>query len=468
MSNDKRKNYNEFNYIVQKGIAEKLIYISTQNKDFKKSQTALFKYLYVVDKVTKHYKETYFIHHKSGNYEGCYINIETLKKILGADNGQTIRIIQDLIRHNIIKRVGQYLKGNNSYKYILGDITNNNFEEFTCNPKFERISYNIINKHNELYKLINDDLLLYKDYLSKIHIYGIESIYSSTLNIHPMLADFEIDGLIYGQIKEIKNLYINSLIVINKGEISLNRPDPISRVYTPLTYLKRELRRLLRYNGQGFIELDIRNSQPLIASILIKNYWQKHNKDIPEDVTRYIKDCENGVFYDYFMDLNGISEDSRGDFKVMFFACLFFSKVRKRLNELTKQFIEKYPSCYEAICSIKGGVGSDKFKFFSKSLQRQEAQIIFDDVNLGLLKRGIPAFNIFDSILCLPQDKEIVQEAILSAFSRHNLIPTLNTKDYTENVSIEAVMEEIEINRKIKLHKKSPKLKRRKYLNRNI
>ena len=86
MSNGKRKNYNEFNYIVQKGVIEKLKLIITQNTDLKKPQTALFKYLYVINKVTKHYKETYFIHHKSGNYEGCRINIEKLKQILGADN----------------------------------------------------------------------------------------------------------------------------------------------------------------------------------------------------------------------------------------------------------------------------------------------------------------------------------------------------------------------------------------------
>ncbi len=63
-----------------------------------------------------------------------------------------------------------------------------------------------------------------------------------------------------------------SLEAILNGEFYVLRPDEKSRVYTNLTNLKRECRAFLRYDDKPLVELDIRNSQPLIASIIIKEY----------------------------------------------------------------------------------------------------------------------------------------------------------------------------------------------------
>jgi hypothetical protein len=47
---------------------------------------------------------------------------------------------------------------------------------------------------------------------------------------------------------------------------------------------------------------------------------------------------------------------------------------------------------------------------------------------MGLLKDGIPAFNIFDSILCLAEHKELARERLLGAFAALNITPTINYK----------------------------------------
>jgi len=49
---------------------------------------------------------------------------------------------------------------------------------------------------------------------------------------------------------------------------------------------------------------------------------------------------------------------------------------------------------------------------------------------MKLLRAGVPAFNIFDSILVLPEHKEIAMEVLLEAFSAYNITPTINYKDY--------------------------------------
>jgi hypothetical protein len=162
------------------------------------------------------------------------------------------------------------------------------------------------------------------------------------------------------------------------------------------------------------------------------DYWRKKGRIIPDDVVQYQRDCEAGKFYDYFIQLNNMQED-RQEFKARMFGEVFFSKVSKRSTALKKQFIAKYPNVYKAICDIKGGYGSKTYNQFAILLQRKEASIIFDRVNIGLLKDYIPAFNIFDSILCLPEHKEIVRTRLLDAFSTINITPTINYKEYTHD-----------------------------------
>ncbi len=129
------------------------------------------------------------------------------------------------------------------------------------------------------------------------------------------------------------------------------------------------------------------------------------------------------------MQLNNVLPENRSEFKIKMFGEVFFSKVSKRKTKLKKQFIAKYPNAYEAICAIKGGLGSKTYNQFAILLQQKEASIIFDTVNMGLLKEGIPAFNIFDSILCSPEHKEIAKERLLNAFSSINITPTINYKN---------------------------------------
>jgi len=52
---------------------------------------------------------------------------------------------------------------------------------------------------------------------------------------------------------------------------------------------------------------------------------------------------------------------------------------------------------------------------------------------MKLIRAGVQAFKIFDSIQCLPEDKEIVRKELLEAFSVYNITPTINYKDYNNH-----------------------------------
>ena len=386
----------------------------------------------------------------------------------------------------IIKRRGGYTVGRESYRYLLAS-NSDEFTSVTALPKYSGNAAKIITKRNKG----NDDsyaIKLYRKELQNIsisipsgheyfqyveaskeemkHVYSSSIspvypiywspsssiLYSPPIYSSPMVGENEFKALKPATNKasvilendkydyyildyvslQKTNLNIIALQAIIDGDWFVHRPDEKSRVHTNLTNLKREFRELLRYDDKALVELDIRNSQPLIASILIREYWINKSKTIPADVIQYQQDCEAGIFYDYFIKLNGESEENRREFKIQMFGEVFFSKVTNRNTKLKKQFIAKYPNVYTAICDIKGGMGSKTYNQFAILLQQKEASIIFDRVNIGLLKDCIPAFNIFDSILCLPEHKEIVRERLTDAFSAFNIIPTINYKTYNE------------------------------------
>ncbi len=225
---------------------------------------------------------------------------------------------------------------------------------------------------------------------------------------------------------------LRAVRVIESGDHIPTRPVPGSRVYTAVTSLNREFRKHLRLGGRQLIGLDIRNSQPLIASVLFLTYWQMKDGTVPEDVTQYISDCEQGVFYDHFMALNGITCDMRAEFKGDFYSLVFFAKLTPGDHILKAQFRERYPSCWEAIWEMKGGYyHCETFNEFAKALQEVEAGIMFDGVNRRLMEMGIKAFNIFDSIYVGSMEEyKVAEQFVIEEFAVYGLRPTINAERY--------------------------------------
>src|SRR5262249_49452664 len=93
------------------------------------------------------------------------------------------------------------------------------------------------------------------------------------------------------------------------------------RVHTNLTNLKSRMRPFLSYRGMPLVNLDIRNSQPLIFSILLR---RRYAGRMPPDVQRYVELVQQGRFYEHLMDAGGIAAERRSRFKRQFFGHVFF------------------------------------------------------------------------------------------------------------------------------------------------
>lgn len=221
---------------------------------------------------------------------------------------------------------------------------------------------------------------------------------------------------------------------INAGHIIPKRPVLNSRVYSLITNLNRELRVLIELDGKKVAAIDIRNSQPLLASIIVRKYWLNKESELPEDVLKYQESCEKGKFYDDFMkDLN-LPSVLRSEFKQDFFKKVFFSKVIEKNNMLKDMFIERYPNVWNCICDEKGGLYSTSYGEFAKKLQMVEATLIYDVVNVQLIDMGINAFNIFDSIYVSSwTDYKVAENLLKEAFNEVGVNPTFNP-EYKEHL----------------------------------
>jgi len=397
--------------------------IAESLKLYKKIVIGVLKLAYIVGEVTKHYK--YY------DNNGCKLNKKLLSKKMGTSNSEISMLIRSLCHEEfgVLKVIKGYKVGISSSKYILR-------EEF-CEDEVLLIDFANTTLSRSLLRYeaqntyYNSNTQLYKSYLQYLTIQiPTHSPYHSL-----MMEDFSNNEVISTELyKAIRIDYHQfSLYQIINGNFRATRPDPLSRVHTNLTNLPKEFRQFLRCNGEPFWELDIRNSQPLIATIVFQDILNKQGiTDLPSDLLLYKSDCENGLFYEYFMKLNDIepTPEARSRFKTRFFTRVFFSPVRVPEPELCIQFKERYPTCYDIMCKIKGGVNSNTHRDFAIELQRAEAQIIFDEINVGLIKMGIPAYNIFDSILFLPEHHKIVLDIIKKAFNNKGLNQALNTNEY--------------------------------------
>lgn len=430
----------DFKFINPAGVSDVLWDLACEEGVSVKPEVDYFKYVYLVHRVTTHQYTHHYSHNESAelkDYAGCPLHMTTLAQITGVKASRAAQLINNLIKLGIIKRTRGYVKGVSSMKYSLCEQPEN-YEAITVNNRYTSIASRLCKKHNQYVATNTEELNLYREFLGKLEL-CVEV--SDVKDIVGEIADKANKPATTHMINS------NELAVhtIKEGNWFAYRKtgDDRSRVYTNLTNLNREFRKYLKYEGRDMVELDIRNSQPLIASILIKNYFVQNNTDIPADVTEYKNNCEAGTFYDYFMELNGVSAENRTAFKQQLFAEVFFSKVSKRMTKLKKQFITKYPNCYKAICAIKGGEGSESYNQFAVLLQKKEASIIFDNINMGLLRDGIPAFNVFDSLIVPKEYKDLVEARIMDAFVKENLTPKINHTDYTE--VIEQTKEEMYI-----------------------
>jgi hypothetical protein len=204
------------------------------------------------------------------------------------------------------------------------------------------------------------------------------------------------------------------------------------RIHNNITNLQKDFRPFLTFKKQKLIEIDLRNSQPLLFNILINRYLLRYT-DIKESCVTYIpyvapdsklyrELTEKGEFYEFMMEKLNIAED-RSKFKVRLFSKVFYGREETESWELTV-FRKLFPSVSEVISHYK----KVNYNNLAIELQRVEADIMINSIVPRLAEKKIFLLTIHDSILTTPDNVELVENVIKSEFKKFNLNPTLKIK----------------------------------------
>ena len=147
----------------------------------------------------------------------------------------------------------------------------------------------------------------------------------------------------------------------------------------------------------------------------------------PEDVVEFIDLCERGILYDELMKRLDIPSRRRKSFKRLFYAQVFFGKVKKT-GRVTELFARDFPTVFEAVCELK----RKDYRRMAYLLQAHESRLMIDIIARRILAQMPGTFigTIHDSIMTTPDRAESVKEVMVEEFQRFGLKPTIRLESY--------------------------------------
>ncbi|WP_276497913.1 hypothetical protein [Pontibacter litorisediminis] len=238
---------------------------------------------------------------------------------------------------------------------------------------------------------------------------------------------------------EQHNIDTLAILKIKNGEFFMVRDMVVNRVHNNLTSFPKRLRPFLRVaSGEALVNLDIRNSQPLLLSLVLKHHYPG---TMPEDVAKYIQLCETGQFYEHMMDLMGVPacpvhrEKIRKPFKEACFAHIFYCRYNPHYQyEDAKAFKKAFPNCFKVIVQEKKG----NYKNLSIKMQQAESELMIDRVvkHLADLGQNIFALSIHDSLVVTKGHADYVRQLMLDEFAAQGVYPTINVEPLSSSIPL--------------------------------
>ena len=366
---------------------------------------------------------------------------------------QTLTLIrEDLIRWGVINYYPQYDKKDDQYRTkalyklmdeYLYDFTPINWNDYDqeyvlrviCNNYFDTSTLEGIYK--EVYE-IHKDVKLDRNSAIK----WIEQAYKDNLELKPKYKDGQIQRRFMDLKRKSKYLYVLDNFNCHYMFTSPN----CGRTYTNLNGFPSVLRPFTYFEEENTssVGVDIRCSQPLMLSILLKykyeegseilnetvcelfgeTYSEIFSEKIGEDVSEFIRLTESGGLYDYLkevFDRNSIKYDE-DIFKPQFFCNIFYS-TEKRSNKMRDIFDEVFPGVGSLISEMK----ENCYKELPILLQKLES-ILMEKVWRKLLDENISFYPIHDCLQVSNDDETIqrVDSLILEEFEEIGMSPSIH------------------------------------------
>jgi hypothetical protein len=246
--------------------------------------------------------------------------------------------------------------------------------------------------------------------------------YLKLLTIAPGYDDF-IEANYTAETDQYNSIVSSATRIIN-GNIFYKVDSTSGRFHSNITNMNKGLRPYLRINDEPLINLDIKNSQPYLSTILLTNpgkvsYLTKNpafalllntlKVSLSQDVKKYILLVNSGQIYEYLKNEFSIEglELTRDETKRQVLRILF-ARNRMPKDETNKKareiFKSRFPKVYRIFSKIRGSEKGDKFhnyKRFAILLQRIESFLMLDVILKRIYKElpGTIAITVHDSIM---------------------------------------------------------------------
>ena len=314
--------------------------------------------------------------------------------------------INYLLHERIIFLKRNYLKGSNSRVYSLNDeILKEEISRYRNMDKFLLKKY--INRYYQFE--MDKNGLISRDIKDKLisDLYSVSIQYDKSIFYLDSLKNYDMD--IYN-----RNKY--SVESINDSHMFYHF-DHFGRLHTNFTILKSFIRKnCLLIDGEETWEIDIKNSQPLFLSKLIK---ETNSRWVDSDELGLFSILvQNGNYYQYLVDT--LKLKNKSDAKDITYKVLFGKNHNNSKSD--KLFKSIFPTIHYFIKLYKGDYGD--YKVLAYTLQRMESDLIFNNIIKTIMdiNPDIKIITVHDSIIIQRRHKDLVESIFDSKISENLLL----------------------------------------------
>lgn len=385
-----------------------------------------------------------------------YINLNAQK--LQKANHNYKKYLDHLVKNQFLRTDMKYIVGKKSFGYLI-----NEYKTYKASPKRIEIKDYTIRK-KKIAEIKEQEKELKQS--AKSHPY-LTKWFNEKLQIDIQGAELKVEELFPEQTGPIKGTRkgkasrwtkrykaIQSINKFANQEFYYGADDNVGRFHSNFTNLKRELRHYITYEGQKLVNVDIKNSQPLLSTLLLnKKFWTKNEggllsihyfpsllnnlskfnldyyyiimlvkalKKIDNQlISEYIDYVNSGEFYKKIsLKLYPTRTFEKQAIKDMFYK-LFFSKnrvIQGHKNKPKRDFRAHFPKVYEIFSMIK----RKDHKTLAQLLQRIESIVMIQKVakRISEEKPDLPIFTIHDSLATTVGNQDYVSLIIKEETAR--------------------------------------------------
>ena len=392
-----------------------------QNLDLKsliksnsKKERFFFHYAYVISSIYL----SRFTNKKTKKDSLVHLKVDYLREIVS--QRKTVQILRDLERWGIIECDHIKKIGSKSFGYRIREPYNSSqFQKvLVTDKKITEKMNNWKEKQKKEAEAAGEDYLHLYNFMWQIDIRYNQAIKFINENYIPFTDDFEARMTMVELIKE-RDIFFR---VDKKG----------NRAHTNLSNLASDLRKFITYKGKTLAQVDLKNSQPFLFNLLIRNKIDWRNQIQVEEYKKFKSLTEEGKFYEFLMNEFGIpmeNDEQRKSFKLLFFGRVFFDVNRTELKKEEKLFQSLFPTIFKFIREYK----HEDYTNLAIQLQRAESKAIINECVRKIRNDNPDMFisTIHDSIVVEPDNLEYAKQVIEDVFElNYNLKPGVKQEKF--------------------------------------